>query len=301
MKTEYHADFLESAINCCLAGRRKGLPALMLSRFHIERERVYRQPALDGREDAFQQLHLKWFREWGLEDTLKKLARGLSGFEPQLTSLTYRKAQNRKDEGAELYADPGGTRRVVMALRGDRFEDEEGLAIFMRHELYHVCDMLDPAFGYEPELILPGFTATQQRLATERYRVLWDAAIDGRLSSAGHAVATTREKYAALLDLAFSFWPAERRAELLAQTWAGKAVTHALLAEFASDPRAKDAHGPAPGQPCPLCGMPTFEWATTDLLEPVVSLIRGEFAQWDPGQGACGRCAEVYGAALKLS
>ena len=33
MKTEYHADFLESAINCCLAGRRKGLPALMLSRF----------------------------------------------------------------------------------------------------------------------------------------------------------------------------------------------------------------------------------------------------------------------------
>ena len=301
MKTEYHADFLESAISCCLAGRRKGLPALMLSRFHIERERVYRQPALDGREDAFQQLHLKWFREWGLEDTLKKLARGLAGFEPQLTSLTYRKAQNRKDEGAELYADPGGLRRVVMALRGDRFEDEEGLAIFMRHEYFHVCDMLDPAFGYEPELILPGFTATQQRLATERYRVLWDAAIDGRLTRAGHAVATTRERYSALLDQAFSFWPVERRADLLTQTWDGKAVTHTLLAGFASDPRAKDAHGPAPGQPCPLCGMPTFEWANTDTLAPVAPLIRGEFAHWDPGQGACGRCAEVYGAALKLS
>jgi len=299
MRTEYHADFLESAIDCCLGGRRKGLSSLMLSRFHLERERVYRQPALDVREDAFQQLHLKWFREWGLEDTLKKLARGLTDFEPLLTSLTYRKAQNRKDEGAELYADPGGLRRVVVALRGDRFADEEGLAIFMRHELFHVRDMLYPAFGYEPDLLLPGFTATQQRLATERYRVLWDAAIDGRLARAGHAVATSRERYATLLDQAFSFWPVARRAELLVQTWAGKAVTHSLLAEFASDPRAKDAHGPAPGQPCPLCGMPTFDWAAPAALAEVESPIRREFSGWTHDQGACGRCVEVYGAALK--
>ncbi len=300
MKIEYHADFLEAAIDCCLSGRRKGLPALMISRFHVERERVYRLSDVEGREDAFQQLHLKWFREWGLEDTLKRLSDGLDRFAPLLRALTYRKAHGRKDEGAELYADAQGIRRAVVALRGERFEDEKDLAVFMRHELSHVCDMLDPDFGYQPELVLPGFTVTQQRLAMERYRVLWDAAIDGRLTRSGHGTGTTREKYQALVDQAFSFWPQERRTDMLSRVWDGRGVTHAMLAEQASDPRARDAHGPAPGQPCPLCGMPTFEWAPLDSLNPVVELIHSEFRHWMPEQGACGRCVEVYGAALAL-
>lgn len=300
MKTEYHADFLESAIACCTAGRRKGLSSMLIARFNLERERVYRVGNADEREDAFQQLHLKWFRDWGLEDVLRQFTSGLVPFASSLISLTYRKARSRQDEGAELYTNAAGERRAVIALRGERFDDDATLEVFLRHEVFHLRDMLDPEFGYEPGLNIPGITQTQQRLATERYRVLWDAAIDARLAREGHALATPREKHAALIDRAFSFWPAERRAEAFARVWSGRGLDHALLAGFARDPRGHDHAGPAPGQPCPLCGMPTFAWAGAESLAPVGRIIRREFATWKPEQGACGRCAEVYGAALAL-
>lgn len=300
MTTEYHADFLESAIGCCTAGRRKGVSSMLIARFNLERERIYRVGNPDDREDAFQQLHLKWFRGWGLEDALRTFASGLAHFEYLLVSLTYRKARNRQDEGAELYTNATGERRAVIALRGERFGDDTALEIFMRHEIFHLRDMLDPAFGYQPDLAIPGITQTQKRLATERYRVLWDTAIDARLARDKFAIATPRERYAALIDRAFSFWPAERRAEVFDQVWTGRGLNHALLAGFSSDPRGHDHVGPAAGQPCPLCGMPTFEWATPEALAPVAHIIGCEFATWKPEHGACGRCAEVYGAALAL-
>lgn len=300
MKTEYHADFLESAIACCTAGRRKGISSMLITRFNMERERIYRVGNPDEREDAFQQLHLKWFRDWGLEDVLKKFASGLARFESSLISLTYRKARNRQDEGAELYTNATGERRAVIALRGERFDNDATLEIFLRHEIFHLRDMLDPAFGYEPDLKIPGITQTQKRLATERYRVLWDTAIDARLARDKFAIATPREKYSALVDRAFSFWPAERRAEVFEQVWSGRGLNHALLAVFASDPRGHDHVGPSAGQPCPLCGMPTFGWADAESLVPVAHIISREFATWKREHGACGRCAEVYGAALAL-
>jgi len=52
--------------------------------------------------------------------------------------------------------------------------------------------MLDPAFGYSPTLDLPGLNAAEQRLARERFRLLWDIAIDGRLAAAGHMPMATR-------------------------------------------------------------------------------------------------------------
>ena len=56
---------------------------------------------------------------------------------------------------------------------------------YVRHEFTHLSDMLDPAFGYAPTLDLPGLNGAQQRLARERYRLLWDITIDGRLTAAG--------------------------------------------------------------------------------------------------------------------
>jgi hypothetical protein len=104
------------------------------------------------------------------------------------------------------------------------------------------------------------------------------------------------ERHACLLDRAFSFWPADRRAGAFARLWGMARPAHAALAALAADPRAGDARGPAPGQPCPLCGMPTFEWAGPDDVRRVDSLVRAEFAGWSVGQGACARCAEVYAA-----
>ncbi len=296
MKLEYQADFLESAIGICAAGKRKGIPSILITRFNFERERIYRQPDPDAREHAFQQLHLKWFLEWGLESSLLRHTQALEAHAAQIESLLYRKARSRKDEAAELYANDAGVRRVAIALRGERFEDDDALGVFLRHESQHICDMLDPAFGYEPSLLQAGATATQVRLATERYRVLWDAAIDGRLARAGRPIETPRAKHEYLIHHAFAFWPEQRRRDLAEQMWTGRDITHRILAAYASDPRADDARPAAPGQPCPLCGMPTFEWADAKALAPVETLIRQEFPRWTLAQSACARCAEVYAA-----
>ena len=63
-------------------------------------------------------------------------------------------------------------RHGVLALRPERFEREDDFARFLRHELTHLQDMVDPAFGYSPDLVQSGFNTAQRRLTRERYRLL---------------------------------------------------------------------------------------------------------------------------------
>lgn len=297
MRTEYQPDFLEAAVSGCLRGRRKGVTSLLITRFQLERERVYRTLDPDAREADFRRLHLKWFQEWGLEGPLMRAAGILKSCAGRIESLMYRKARSGKDEGAELYTNGEGVRRVVVALLPERFDDDAALEIFLRHELAHIFDMLDPAFGYIPSLHIQGATSTQLRLATDRYRVLWNAAIDARLARTGHPVASDRARHAATIDRAFSPLPPGRRSELTAEIWSGSRITHARLAEWAYEPRAAETGaGPGPGRTCPLCGMPTFVWADEASARAALPLAREEFADWTPEQGACARCIEVYAA-----
>ena len=50
-----------------------------------------------------------------------------------------------------------------------------------------------------------------------------------------------------------------------------------------------------PGGSCPLCGFPTFEWAEVSALgEATRVLVRKQFPNWTPEQGACNRGLEIY-------
>jgi hypothetical protein len=59
--------------------------------------------------------------------------------------------------------------------------------VLLRHELMHVADMLDPAFGYERSLPTSDDGPSADNIVRDRYRVLWDVTIDGRLARAGLA------------------------------------------------------------------------------------------------------------------
>jgi hypothetical protein len=177
-------------------------------------------------------------------------------------------------------------------LRVERFNDPDELVRFMRHEFTHIDDMINPAFGYSPELDLPGRNAAQLRVARERYRLLWDITIDGRLGND-----SVCGQHRAAFDRAFGFWPERKRDEVFNSFWRCESPWHADLASIASDPRELQAapHEPVPGAPCPLCGFPTFHWAAaTDSDEPTRAAIRREFPQWSAEQGACGRCVQIY-------
>lgn len=302
MQLRYDEDFIEAAVFLAASGRRPGVPSLQIARFHREREKLYGLLDPDERNAAFFRLHLDWFREWGLEKLLTDVLQEFPQLPKRLTLLAVRKANGKNEEGAELYVNAAGDRNGLLALRLERFTLGAALTDFLRHELMHLHDMLDPAFGYSPVLDLPGLNPAQQRLAGERYRLVWDLTIDGRLAAAGQAPMATREQHTAAFSRGYSFWPAEKQSEVCAALWRNAAPRHADLLALIADPRGlRDAHRPGPGASCPLCAFPTFDWADAETLPAGIrSRIAAEFPAWSFEQGLCGRCLETYEAVARF-
>jgi hypothetical protein len=63
-------------------------------------------------------------------------------------------ATQAKEEGAELFVAPDqkenshGRRTLRLLIRPESLLNAEDLRTFLRHELFHISDMLDPAFSY---------------------------------------------------------------------------------------------------------------------------------------------------------
>jgi hypothetical protein len=296
MHLRYDEDLVEAAVTLCAAGGRKGVSSLQIARFNREREKLYSILDPDDRNNAFFRLHLEWFREWGMERLLTDPLNEFPLLSQALTLLAFRKSRGKNDEGTELYVNEAGTRNGVVALRPERLREDTELAPFMRHELAHLHDMVDPAFGYLPELALSGPSLSQQRLARERYRLLWDVSIDGRLTGRGCQTVATREQRWMEFTSAFAFWTPARQEQIFDALWINVNPTHRALEELVSDPRQlQSGSGPRPGSPCPLCGFPTFAWADADSLEENTRCaIEAEFPQWSSAQGVCARCAAVF-------
>jgi hypothetical protein len=303
MQLLFDEDLVEAVVFLCARGRRPGAPPLLVRRFHAERERLYSILDPDERNAAFFTLHLAWFREWGVERFLQDVVHAFPLLADSLQALAFRKARSKSEEGAELYVNPDGQRHGLLALRPEQFERSEPLMRFLHHELQHLTDMVDPSFGYSPDLSLSGQTVSQQRLVRQRYRLLWDVTIDSRLTRSGRATTGTRQQRWVEFDSAFSFLAEPNRAETFDALWSGANPRHAGLLALASDPRgAGHSRGPLPGGPCPLCGFPTFHWAEPAALTPEIhQRILREFPAWTARDGLCHRCAETYEAAFQFA
>ena len=298
MQLRYDEDFIEAAVFLCASGRRKGVPAMQIARFHREREKLYAILDPDERNTAFFNLHLDWFREWGLEQPLTDVLKEFPLVREQLGVLAVRKTTGRNDEGAELYVNEANQRTGLLALRLERLAKDVALRDYLRHEFTHLHDMLNPAFGYLPALDLPCLNAAQKRLARERYRLLWDITIDGRLTAASHTPMQVREQHAAAFARGYSFWPEQRQTKTFTSLWECRAPRHTDFLALIADPRGlRDAHRPEPGASCPLCDFPTFQWADATVLPAaILQRITAEFPAWQPEQSLCSRCLETYEA-----
>ncbi len=298
MELRYDEDFVEAAAFLCTSGRRSGVTSLQIARFHRERERLYAILDPDERNTAFFRLHLSWFREWGLEEVLTGLLREFALLSSRLDVLAVRKTRGKNDQGVELYVNEVRRRSAIVSLSPEAFERDGTLKNYLRHEFTHLDDMLDPVFGYLPELDLPELNPAQQRLARERYRLLWDITIDGRLSGAGHRPMASREQHEAAFSRGYSFWPEARRAETFDTLWKETAPRHGDFLALIADPRGlRTAQHPVPGASCPLCAFPTFAWVAEGALPPeLVPTIAAQYPGWTPEQGLCGRCLETYEA-----
>lgn len=169
------------------------LPAAERRAFRRERDRLYEVRDDDDREMRFRWLHQHWFLRLGLGRDIERVIADRLHFAHRLREGRIVAAISRREEGADLVdrmdPDTGNPEPLlVVRLRPQTLLDPPALRVLLQHELMHVADMLDPAFGYERTLPPSGDGPAADTIVRDRYRVLWDITIDGRLAHAGHAV-----------------------------------------------------------------------------------------------------------------
>jgi hypothetical protein len=221
-----------------------------------------------------------------------------------ISACVVARAAGQKHEGAELFVNPDGEssdrekKTVRLLLRTESLLKQSELLSFLRHEFYHIVDMLDPAFGYEPFLPPAEGGPTHDSLLRERYRTLWDTAIDGRMVQRGWLPESCRDQH--LADFARPFPMLGEETERIFSVYFHKEPhTHAQFVAFAQSPwvaAAKEAISHQLGSRCPLCAFPTYAFAPEleKLSDKVIAEIQSDFPNWQIAQGLCVQCADLY-------
>jgi hypothetical protein len=271
-----------------------------------QRKRIYEVPDPDERESRFLVLNHTWFHRLGLANGVDAALREQRLITAQVGSCFIVRAIAAKEESAELFvAEDTRTgnppeRTLRLLLRPESLLNAASLKAFLRHELFHIADMVDPAFAYAPTLPKADGGPTYDTLITNRYRVLWDVTIIGRMSRRGWCDASVREQQFSDFVDAFPMLQ-DGLEELFSKFFDSERPKHADLAHFAFDPRqatgSLQRHA-APGTHCPLCKFPTqvFEAEPSNLGADVLASINADFPAWSTSCGLCIQCADLYRA-----
>jgi hypothetical protein len=296
--TEYESRLVEAAVLLALRGHAEE-PG-----FRAERDPLYGILDSEAREAAFRAFHAAWFERLGLDREVARALRERPSIALRADRCLLAHTSSGRDESAELFVAPGngegkscrGT--VVLRLRPETLARPAGLREFLRHEFLHIADMLDPRFAYEPWLPPSEAGPAHEPLLKDRYRVLWDAYIDGRLSRLGQAPAGRRAERLGEFKRAFPML-GHVTEEAFDRFFTAVFLRHDDLVAFAVDPESilsRSSGGRSPGDSCPLCRFPTyaFEPEAGRLPSAVLEEIRGDFPGWDPARGLCLQCADLY-------
>lgn len=273
--------------------------------FHTQRNSLYvAEGAADEREARFQQLAARYFHELGFAALVTKRFEEFPLVAAHVQMARVQRVWTRKEERVELYVRPGPhghngpaevSTTLLLGLQAARYLNRDELVAFLRHELMHICDMLDPAFAYEPHPEFGGECETENDLIQERVRLLWNLWVEGRMQRSGWPLPDAGNRSRRGLDRAFASWQPHRREAVFQDLGSRDCCTQLELLTLARDERLTRMLG-AGGVRCPLCHFPTRhgvrgwdgEWA------PVTQAIQADYPDWTPTQGACLQCAELY-------
>jgi len=306
---EWDPHLVEEAVLFAAEGRR-------VHGFRGERNRLYEIHDPEQRDVAFREFHADWFERLDLGKGIWHALQEQPLIPTSTRACIVVHSRGSRDEGAELFVSPAGegtgeTERRSVGIRLDphRLLDEERLLAFLRHELFHIADMLDPAFAYEPRLPRGELGPSHERLLQDRYRVLWDIYIDGRLVHKNWAPPSVRDRR--LQEFARTFpMLADRVEEAFSRFFDTTPLTHEDLVAFTMNPALVTGAAPChplsvspslketlyAGTRCPLCGFPTYSFEPNPdrLPAEVVARIRADFSTWTPTLGLCLQCSDLY-------
>ena len=118
---------------------------------------------MDDREPEFKKLYQYLFAKWGFADILREGFEQFSDLKEKVGIVLVRGVLKEDQEGVDVLRKWGtveeklarqfeekGQKGVGIKLIPRRFYDP-AINRYLRHELTHISDMLDPAFGYDPD------------------------------------------------------------------------------------------------------------------------------------------------------
>lgn len=306
----WDSSLIEKAVLAVVATR----PPDMTSRFHRDRDAAYAQLDSEARDAAFARLHRAWFTTFGLHVALDRALDELPLLTSRVAEYRVVAATTRAHEHADLFdrTDPGarlgdesdgaGCRDAVgfvalVRLRPESFLDQDRLLHILRHELRHLADMVDPAFGYCRVLPTTDLGPAYDRVLRDRYRCVWDVTIDGRLATTGLASRDLRERRAA--DFARTFPGLHGRLATCFNRWFDdRHPTHEAIVEFILRPSGESTDGGHTAR-CPVCRFPTAGIDAARLPEGLVARIKQDHPAWRETDGLCRQCDDLYRARVE--
>lgn len=297
---EYEPRLVEEAVLLAMRDHAEG-------DFRARRECLYEIADAEARDAAFRRFHGAWFERLGLGRGIDQALWERPSIGVAVRTCLVACASSDRQEGAELFVRPAGEvgsdadrRSVVIRLQPSMLLKPARLAEFLRHELLHIADMVDPRFGYEPRLPPSERGPAHEGLLRDRYRAVWDTYVDGRLARLGWAPAGIRAARLGEFTRAFPML-GEGPGAVFERFFSAATLRHADLLAFAVEPESVldcSSGGRPPGARCSLCRFPThaFEPAPDRLPSAVQQQIRNDFPEWNPAGGLCLQCADLYRA-----
>ncbi len=297
LRLELDSRLVEDAVLAALRGRPRGP-------YWAKHDALYAVANEEERDQKFAELHRTELEALDLCAPLRAALDEQPLIAEKVRICRVGPAPSARDEGAELFVARRGDasepvdRSILLRLRPQAFCEPQELLAFLRHELQHIADMLDPAFGYDPELPDVEGGPMRLKLALQRYRVLWDTVIDGRLLRLGRALESARALRQRELTRAFPML-GENVERAFTRWFEAAAPTHAEILSFALDPlKAMGLEKPARGALglCPLCQCTgvIHDREETALPPVIASEILADFPAWTPDDGICPQCVDLY-------
>lgn len=182
LSIEYELSLVETAVFLAIRGDEE-----LARAYHRAIDPLYEMEDPEQRQRAFEPLFRGFFTSMGLD----RVVGGLIAQRPLVGQLVdrcvVREAARKKSESAELFMpeshDESGKCVMVIEACPQSLIDSERFVFNMRRELLHVSDMLDERFGYQRDSFSGPLPF--QNLQRDRYRVLWDTYVAGRLDGEG--------------------------------------------------------------------------------------------------------------------
>lgn len=310
MKIEFDPNLIEEVIFRELKTREEKGDFSLTSEYHSLTDPVYENFPLDERPAQFRKIEWDFFKKLGFPDVVREVFADFPDLEDKVAGGVVIKAQNPFDEGSNLTKGPSeeaSRKKVAIKVLSERFQDIPFLKKLIRHELMHIADMVSESFGYRDERL--GCNPMEESIIRERYSTFWDIFVDSRLIRKGKETVSDRETRYQEFESLYRKVPAEVKIVIFDVLWQEDRLTHDRILSLSKDVNEvmKIAEGlpvkhvqktrktPLPGAQCPLCQFRTYHWVDSFEQEPcLVDAIRKDFPGWEPEDGACERCIEVY-------